>query len=303
MAKSDRATIERRLQEILRILIAGGEFEDIRNYAAERGWNLSERQLRRYSERVYEGLAEVTKRDQKQLLGRHLMQRRALFARAMKNGDLRTALHVLRDEAELEGLYPPTKIAPTTPDGLLPYPGPAGAPLSREERFVRLMSAEFREDKTEIRLIETTTPQRLYKMPDTQMPRQMLNIQSLIYVADQLDHASYVFMAMWQLAMESEELSQAEYDFIGSVHAYRFKIERDGWGQYTSSLGVDSQKLIAENHFGTMLEMFGDQIYDLAPSEEAMRTMLTEVGSPIEELPTAAGIARQWRKMLDQVLR
>ncbi|MEX2172208.1 MAG: hypothetical protein WD851_23005, partial [Pirellulales bacterium] len=132
MAKSDRATIQKRLQEVLRILIAGGEFEDIRNYASERGWNLSQRQLRRYVERVYEQLATVTERNQKQLLGRHLMQRRALFARAMKVGDLRTSLQILRDEAQLEGLYPPTKIAPTTPDGLHPYPCAAGPPLSRE---------------------------------------------------------------------------------------------------------------------------------------------------------------------------
>jgi hypothetical protein len=45
------------------------------------------------------------------------MQRRALYARALKENDLRTALQVLRDEAALQNLYPPTKIAPTTPDG------------------------------------------------------------------------------------------------------------------------------------------------------------------------------------------
>src|SRR5262245_48368076 len=54
------------------------------------------------------------------------MQRRALYARCLKANDLRAASGVLRDEAELHGLYPATKIAPTTPDGDAPYEPVAG---------------------------------------------------------------------------------------------------------------------------------------------------------------------------------
>ena len=111
----------RRVNEVLRLIILGAEFEAVRQYADAQGWNVSERQLRRYQEAAYTDLARSTRRNRKQLLGRHLMQRRALYAQALKGKDIRTALQVLRDEATLEGLYPPTKIAPTTPNGQEPY--------------------------------------------------------------------------------------------------------------------------------------------------------------------------------------
>ena len=121
MPKSTKATVLRRVNEVLRLIVIGAEFEAIRQYADAQDWQVSERQLRRYQESAYTHLANSTRRNHKQLLGRHLMQRRTLFAQALKEKDLRTALQVLRDEAALEGLYPPTKIAPTTPNGREPY--------------------------------------------------------------------------------------------------------------------------------------------------------------------------------------
>jgi hypothetical protein len=50
-------------------------------------------------------------RSRKKLLRRHLAQRRNLFAKAVISGDYRTALAVARDEAELQGLYPPKGVA------------------------------------------------------------------------------------------------------------------------------------------------------------------------------------------------
>jgi hypothetical protein len=121
MAKASRITVTARIHDVLRLILAGAEFADIRQYAADHGWKVSERQVRRYIEVAHRHFADATERDRGQLLGRHLMQRRALYARALKANDLRTALQVLRDEAELEGLYPPAKFAPTTPDGQEPY--------------------------------------------------------------------------------------------------------------------------------------------------------------------------------------
>jgi hypothetical protein len=40
---------------------------------------------------------------------RHLAQRRNLYAKALLAGDVRTAAAVLKDEAELLGLYPPKR--------------------------------------------------------------------------------------------------------------------------------------------------------------------------------------------------
>jgi hypothetical protein len=59
----------------------------------------------------------------------------------MGSGDFRTALAVLQDEAKLEGLYPPTKIAPTTPDGQDPW-APALKDASDEELAVLAKLAE-----------------------------------------------------------------------------------------------------------------------------------------------------------------
>lgn len=122
MAKANRITISSRIHDVLRLILAGAEFQDLQKYAAEHGWKVSERQLRRYVEVAHRQFAESLSQNREQLLGRHLMQRRALYARALKENDLRTALQVLRDEAALQNLYPPTKIAPTTPDGNEPYP-------------------------------------------------------------------------------------------------------------------------------------------------------------------------------------
>jgi hypothetical protein len=79
------------------------EFAEIRQFASDSGWNVTDRQLWRYQRAAYRKVVKITERDRVGLLGRHLMQRRSLYARAIKDNDLRTALQVLRDEAELQG--------------------------------------------------------------------------------------------------------------------------------------------------------------------------------------------------------
>ena len=65
------------------------------------------------------------------------MQRRALYARALKTSDVRTALLVLRDEAALEGLYPSVKSGGDASDDALRGPPP---PLTWLTRCWRSMS-------------------------------------------------------------------------------------------------------------------------------------------------------------------
>ena len=88
------------------MLLDGAEFAEIRQFASDSGWNVTDRQLWRYQRAAYRKVVKITERDRVGILGRHLMQRRSLYARALKANDLRTALQVLRDEAELQGLYP-----------------------------------------------------------------------------------------------------------------------------------------------------------------------------------------------------
>jgi hypothetical protein len=128
--KATKAQIQTRVEEVLRIRLDGAEFWDVREYAREKereagsswelppgGKPLSDGQLWRYITRADQLIAESCRASRKKLLRRHLAQRRNLFAKAVSSGDIRTALAVLRDEAELQGIYPPKKIAPTTPDG------------------------------------------------------------------------------------------------------------------------------------------------------------------------------------------
>jgi hypothetical protein len=115
--KATKATIRQRVEEVLQIRLAGAEFWNIRQYAAEKEWHVSDRQLWRYVAQTDQLLAEQLDKDRDKILNRHVAQRRTLYARAVQTGDYRAALAVLADEAKLWGLYAPQKLAPTTPDG------------------------------------------------------------------------------------------------------------------------------------------------------------------------------------------
>ena len=106
--KADKATIRKRVEEVLKLRLVGADFVGIRQYASaqEPPWNVSDRQLWRYI-RMGDYLLHLTlERDRQRLLNRHIAQRRALFGKAVSAGDLRAALSVLKDEAEMPRLYP-----------------------------------------------------------------------------------------------------------------------------------------------------------------------------------------------------
>jgi hypothetical protein len=293
---STKVAMLERVQEVYKLLLAGAEFAEISQYASERNWDIGERQVRRYMELAYRRMADSTKRDRKQLLGRHLMQRRALYARSLKASDLRTALQTLRDEAELQGLYPPTKIAPTTPDGNRPYPGPA---LSRKERLARILVAEQSGDKTQLKLLEETTRYRTYRFSDTQLPSMMLQVMALIYVNEQLEKATACLLAMWNAMAFGDE--DRAWHQMAMCSAYRFKIGREAWRQFTEKLGIDGDSLVLGNYQGMMLETCGENICHIAPSAEEVRATLASVGHPVEELVSVDSLRKSWQQMLAKV--
>jgi hypothetical protein len=95
------------------IMLDGGELHDIREYASSQDndtgkvpWGVSERQLFRYMEQAWQVISDRAERRQDKIVARHLLTRRRLYAKAVEQGDLRLALHVQRDLAELEGAYP-----------------------------------------------------------------------------------------------------------------------------------------------------------------------------------------------------
>ena len=103
--KSTEAEVSRRVEEVLRIRIDGAAFADIREYAGEKGWGVSDSMLRKYIEKANGLLKERTERSRSHLLRLHLARREALYSRAVASADCRTALAVLADDAKLRGLY------------------------------------------------------------------------------------------------------------------------------------------------------------------------------------------------------
>ena len=107
--KADNLTISNRVTVIARLVLARTKFSDIKRFATDQSWQISDRELQRYIELAEMRLA-MTQYEKHQLLCQHLLLRRILYARAMKKNDFMTALHIVRDEAELLGLYPPAQL-------------------------------------------------------------------------------------------------------------------------------------------------------------------------------------------------
>ena len=141
--KSTKAEVCRRVNEVLKLRLGGAELPDIRDYAnaPEQGWDVSDSQVWRYIRAADALCKDYFDARAGHLLTRHLLQRRTLYAHAMGAGDFRTALAVLQDEAKLEGLYPPTKVAPSSPVGRDAW-APALKDLSDEDLAVLAKLAE-----------------------------------------------------------------------------------------------------------------------------------------------------------------
>jgi hypothetical protein len=121
--KSTQAVVKQRVEEVFKLRLGGAEFADILQYASapEQNWQVSERQLWNYIAAADRLVKERFDARADHLLARHLLQRRQLYAHAMGAGDFGTALRILDSEAKLEGLFPPTKVAPTNPEGTDAY--------------------------------------------------------------------------------------------------------------------------------------------------------------------------------------
>jgi hypothetical protein len=103
--KATRAEVLQRVEEIYSIRLAGAGFHDIREYAREKKWGVSDSQLYRYMQQADDMLSDSLTKDRPKLLDLHVARRRLLYARCMESGDWRAALAVIRDEASLYRLY------------------------------------------------------------------------------------------------------------------------------------------------------------------------------------------------------
>jgi hypothetical protein len=128
--KPTQAILRQRLDEVYAIRVDGATIHDVRRYVAEKeaageqpwtipdgGRPVSERTLWRYIQQTDRMMDEVSRESRKRMRRRHLAQRRNLYAKALAQGDIKAALSVLRDEAELLNLYPARKTQVTGKGG------------------------------------------------------------------------------------------------------------------------------------------------------------------------------------------
>jgi hypothetical protein len=126
--KAIRGQVAQRVHEVKLLILSGATRYDILQYAANESWDLKERQVDDYMAKASNAISDSLKPEAAQALelALALARRQMLYARALEQGDVKAALAVLKDEAELRGLYAPTKIAPTSPDGSQSYDPTAG---------------------------------------------------------------------------------------------------------------------------------------------------------------------------------
>src|SRR5262249_39140824 len=117
--KSDKATVKKRVEEVLDLRLLGATLSDIRRYASEQTppWNVSDRQLERYIQASDQLLDSLLEKDRQKNFNRQIAQRRALYSRTVAWSHYRTALSILIDEDRLLAMYPAKKTEHTFTQG------------------------------------------------------------------------------------------------------------------------------------------------------------------------------------------
>ncbi|HBI41574.1 MAG TPA: hypothetical protein DDY78_01795 [Planctomycetales bacterium] len=104
--KATKATIQARVEAVLRLRLDGVPFREVVRYGSEKGWAVSERQLQKYIRASDRLIARRFEKDRQKRIDRHVSMLRNLYRQAMKLADYRTALAVLDSEAKLLDLFP-----------------------------------------------------------------------------------------------------------------------------------------------------------------------------------------------------
>ncbi len=300
MAKADHTVVLERVQEVTRLLLAGAEFADIRQYALERKWEVSDRHIRRYIERAYRGLRKIGRRHRGQLLGRHVMQRRALYARSVKAGDMRTALQVVRDEANLLGLYELGK-----GEAAALASGSQAEPIALSKRISMTLSAQARKDHKELQLLAHASPSRGFQVPDTMLPLLHLDVLAMIHVIEQLDRAVLYLHATSELSWEDRpgEDDGIQRRLLAMMGAYLYRTGKAGWRQFVEEAELDGDHLVSGNYLGKALALCDGWLCACAPSAEDVAAAMEKAGLDRSQVVTADDLAASWRRMYVHSLR
>jgi hypothetical protein len=105
--------------------------------------------------------------------------------------------------------------------------------------------------------------------------------------------------AAWHATIEDDPDSL--WNLVAMARAYRYRIGREAWRQFSQDAGIDTDYLVKGNYQGMMLELCDEKICDLAPTAEELRGVLERAGYSPEEFQTAHTLAASWRRLLAQV--
>jgi hypothetical protein len=103
--RATKAETMERVEQVLEVILHGGRLRNLRDFANQKGWNVSDSQLKKYRTRALELCRQQQEHDRDRTLAVHRMKREVIYARAMEANDLQTACRVLADDAALMKLY------------------------------------------------------------------------------------------------------------------------------------------------------------------------------------------------------
>jgi hypothetical protein len=109
VSKASKAEIERRIGEVLQLLVSGVPRHTIVAAYAGR-WGVSPRQVDSYLSRAREALRSGAAFDRPLEVGRAIARYDVLYAKALSEGNWRLAMQIERTRAQLLGLNAPTEL-------------------------------------------------------------------------------------------------------------------------------------------------------------------------------------------------
>lgn len=112
MVKATKQLVHLRVIAIMRLRLKGASFEAICEYAQQndpdtnRPWHLSRIQLRNYCDKAERMMKSYRSDSRDKLINHHLAVRWDMFAECRANGQIETALGIVKDIARIESVYP-----------------------------------------------------------------------------------------------------------------------------------------------------------------------------------------------------
>lgn len=106
--KATRAEAQKRTRIILEMLLQSTATVDILRYGVE-NWELTERAVENYITAAYVIIDKMARENNEKIFAHNLAQRGYLKNKAIKEGDLRLAHEIVKDEAKIRNLYPAEK--------------------------------------------------------------------------------------------------------------------------------------------------------------------------------------------------